>query len=155
MYFSSLRKEERLSLLSFCDTLRPQILVDILVSISKKHPDLPIFNSPDWAASHAPEGQHAPYWNGISQSGVSNGKGKQKTKASPPKKARTDSFQAVDLNEEENPYAVPPSWPQVGHGMYAKLPPESQDVHLLAEENDEAFSHFMVDSEGKQMLIVA
>ena len=49
-YFYSKTKTELLNILSFCDQLQPQLLVDVLVSISKKHPELPIFDSPDWIA---------------------------------------------------------------------------------------------------------
>ncbi|KAF4123902.1 PHD finger protein [Geosmithia morbida] len=47
-YFYAMKKTDVLNVLSFCDQLKPQLLVDIMVSVSKRHPDLPMFNSPDW-----------------------------------------------------------------------------------------------------------
>jgi len=58
--------------------------------------------------------------------------------------------------EEEEEDALPPTWPKAGEGLYAKLPPENEDRRFLEDENDEeAFSHFMVDKEGKQMVVPA
>ncbi|KAG5962598.1 hypothetical protein E4U58_003816 [Claviceps cyperi] len=47
-YFMQKNRTDLLKLLSFCDRLRPQLLVDVMISVSKKHADLPIFDSPDW-----------------------------------------------------------------------------------------------------------
>ncbi|KAG5941298.1 hypothetical protein E4U59_001813 [Claviceps monticola] len=47
-YFMQKNRTDLLKLLSLCDRLRPQLLVDVMVSVSKKHADLPIFDSPDW-----------------------------------------------------------------------------------------------------------
>ncbi|KAG6268012.1 hypothetical protein E4U48_004871 [Claviceps purpurea] len=47
-YFMQKNRTDLLKLLSFCDRLRPQLLVDVMVSVSKKHADLPMFDSPDW-----------------------------------------------------------------------------------------------------------
>ncbi|KAG5921164.1 hypothetical protein E4U61_007097 [Claviceps capensis] len=47
-YFMQKNRTDLLKLLSFCDRRRPQLLVDIMVSVSKKHADLPMFDSPDW-----------------------------------------------------------------------------------------------------------
>jgi len=158
-YFSSMKREDLISLLSLCDALQPHLLTDVLVSVSRRHPDLPIFNSPDWATPYQPPEPQQPR----SQTGTPTQppaaaspatKGKQKHKPATPKKlapAPPDRFQPADLNEEENPFAVPPSWPQMGRGFYSMLLPEVVDIHVLAEENGEAFSHFGVDAEGKEV----
>ncbi|KAG6098521.1 hypothetical protein E4U30_007905 [Claviceps sp. LM220 group G6] len=54
-YFMQKNRTDLLKLLSFCDRLRPQLLVDVMVSVSKKHADLPMFDSPDWQKTlHGP-----------------------------------------------------------------------------------------------------
>ncbi|KAG6036642.1 hypothetical protein E4U41_005582 [Claviceps citrina] len=50
-YFMQKSRTHLLDVLSFCDQLHPQLLVDVMVSVSKKHPDLPMFDSPDWQKS--------------------------------------------------------------------------------------------------------
>ncbi|KAG5994196.1 hypothetical protein E4U52_001390 [Claviceps spartinae] len=56
-YFMQKNRTDLLKLLSFCDRLRPQLLVDVMVSVSKKHADLPMFDSPDWQKTlHGPLG---------------------------------------------------------------------------------------------------
>ncbi|KOS16675.1 hypothetical protein ESCO_004706 [Escovopsis weberi] len=47
-YFYGRKKTDLLNILSLCDQLKPQLLVDVLVSVAKRHPDLPIFPSPSW-----------------------------------------------------------------------------------------------------------
>ncbi|KZZ96064.1 hypothetical protein AAL_04360 [Moelleriella libera RCEF 2490] len=47
-YFMRKRRVDLLNILSYCDQVRPGLLPDILVSVSKKHPDLRIFDAPDW-----------------------------------------------------------------------------------------------------------
>ena len=62
--------------------------------------------------------------------------------------------------DEEDAYAedetLPPTWPKAGEGLYAKLPPETEDRALLMDENDdEAFSQFLVDKFGKPVAVPA
>jgi hypothetical protein len=148
-------KGDRLDLLSFCDNLKPQLLVDILVSVSKKHPELPMFNSPDWTDKYSsqPTHPHSQPGTPLQQQGQWLGRSKQKPKPGIAKKVRLGSFQVFDVEAVENddPDAMPASWPRAGNGMYAKLPPEQDDLKFLMEENDEAFSHFMVDIHGKHV----
>lgn len=161
-----MNKIDLLNLLSFSDQLKPQLLVDIMVSVSKRHPDLPIFNSPDWDASiadrPAPKMRRGP---GRPPHGRSllNSKAKQKIKGSsilkypvkkPLKRSRlAEETFAGDMPGEEDEDALPPTWPKSGQGLYAKLVPEFEDRLFLADDNDEeAFSQFMVNRAGKQII---
>lgn len=172
-------KTEVLNLLSFCDQLRPQLLVDIMVSVSKRHPDLLIFNSPDWNASEsrspassskaAEAARKAKIPAGRPPHGRSllNSKAKQKIKPGtvptrqpgvnkrPPRRAQLDTVEAVTALEggSVDEDAPPPTWPKAGEGLYVKLVSEINDRLFLADENDEeAFSHFMVDKMGRQII---
>jgi hypothetical protein len=162
-----MRKTDLLNILSFCDQLQPQLIVDIMVSVSKKHPTLPMFASPDW---HEPfsdpsaPGKVARRGSARASHGRSllNSKAKQKIKntgsarngtkrqAKKPAPAVEDMPLQLTNNEEDT---LPPAWPRAGQGMYAKLVPEVEDRSLLKDDNDEgAFSHFMVSNMGKQII---
>ncbi|GJN73299.1 hypothetical protein PLICBS_007377 [Purpureocillium lilacinum] len=199
-YFFSKKRTELLNILSLCDQLKPQLLIDILVSVSKKHPDLPIFDDPEWrenlpgaaaAAAAAAAAEAAPPRPRITagakprarhghtllhpKAGTRKVKGSRKvlkriTVIRPKKEpgtagetrpARAEGDEAgedveEEEEEEEEEDALPPTWPKAGEGLYAKLPPENEDRRFLEDENDEeAFSHFMVDKEGKQMVVPA
>lgn len=165
-----MKKTDLLNLLSFCDQLKPQLLVDIMVSVSKRHPDLPMFNSPDWDADipeqRIPKTHHKrSQMPGRSRHGPSllNSKAKQKIKGNIPRAAIKKPLKRSRLAEEvvvaEEPQievdedAPPPTWPKPGEGLYAKLVPETEDNAFLADSNDEeAFSHFMVDKMGRQIV---
>lgn len=176
-------------MLSFCDQIQPQLLVDILVSVSRRHPDLPMFDSPDWQATAMaalpPEKQQRRWRPALSSSKPRHGHSLLNSKArhnkgrvtarrprtvaanTAPKKSplkRSRLAQEVDNDQEnvqgngveeedvevENP--PPPMWPQPGEGLYAKLALETDDRSLLADDNDEeAFSHFLVNKMGRQV----
>lgn len=155
-----------LNILSFCDQLRPQLLADILVSVSKKHPDLPIFDSPDWQRpiSRSLDAQIAAAVRRARPAGrprhghtVLNPKSRQRQKNA--KKALKRLIRAeheVDAPEDEDVEedVLPSTWPKAGQGLYSKLPPETEDRAFLADDNDdESFSHFMVDNLGKPMIV--
>jgi hypothetical protein len=183
-YFSNMKKTDVLNLLSFCDQLKPQLLVDVMVSVSKRHPDLPMFSSPDWDAGipsepRSPKTQHSSKQRGPlssrSRHGPSllNSKAKHKIRGSnvnhiqraaaaaaahnkPLKRSRLAEEVVVEEEheaEEVDEDAPPPTWPKAGEGLYARLVPETQDASFLADINDEeAFSHFMVDKMGRQIV---
>lgn len=175
-------KTEVLNLLSFCDQLRPQLLVDIMVSVSKRHPDLLIFNSPDWntsasrstasssKAAQAARKANVPAGRPPHGRSLLNSKAKQKIKPGtiparqpgvnkrPPRRAQlvtggtVEAVAAADEGDVDED-APPPTWPKAGEGLYVKLAPEINDRLFLADENDEeAFSHFMVDKIGRQII---
>ena len=178
-----MKRTDLLNLLSFCDQLRPQLLVDIMVSVSKRHPDLPMFSTPDWDADIAepsiPKSFHKRP-GGRTRHGPSllNSKAKQKIKGNavralakkPHKRSRLAEEMLVEEPQhaqgqssreagvaagpaEEDEYPLPPTWPKAGEGLYAKLVAETQDRTFLADGNDEgAFSHFMVDKMGRQII---
>jgi hypothetical protein len=163
-----MRKTDALNLLSFCDQLRPQLLVDVLVSISKRHPDLPMFDSPDWdkttprqSSSAKSHQKKVPAGRPPHGRSLLNSKAKQKIKNTIAKPSNVKRVQKrSQLAEELVPELLeepedgpPPKWPQPGQGLYMKLVPEVEDRLILADENDEeAFSHFMVDKLGRQII---
>jgi hypothetical protein len=162
-YFLGKKKTDLLNILSFCDQLKPQLLVDIMISVSKKHPDLPIFDSPNWNAktmsaitakakhSHqnsrsAPRSRHG---HTVLESRTKNRHkiSKKTIKITPV--IQTEESPLMDYRD-----SLPPMWPKAGEGLYAKLSPEDEDRAFLLDENDEeAFSHFGVDKFGKQIAI--
>jgi hypothetical protein len=166
-YFYSKKKTELLNLLSFCDQLRPQLLVDILVSVSRKHPELPIFDSPDWwsrfsgAARPKPAlAKSKPRSHDRPRHGhIINPKAKIKIKTGKRVIKPAASAQVVEQSapeEEEEVDALPSTWPKAGEGLYATLLLETEDRKFLIDENDEeAFSHFMVDKMGRQIVEAA
>ncbi|KAM0462978.1 hypothetical protein ACHAPV_003103 [Trichoderma viride] len=163
-YFYGKKKTDLLNILSFCDQLKPQLLVDIMVSVAKKHPDLPIFDSPNWNADT------------LSSVGINRIKHSHQNvrSATRPRhghtilESRTKNKHRISkktvkiapvIQVEDSPLmddgdALPPMWPKAGEGLYAKLSPEDEDRAFLLDDNDEeAFSHFGVDKFGKQIAI--
>lgn len=54
-----------------------------------------------------------------------------------------------DEVDDEDEDTLPDIWPRAGDGLYSKLPVETDDNAYMDDDNeDEAFSHFMVDSLG-------
>ncbi|OLN88293.1 hypothetical protein CCHL11_00190 [Colletotrichum chlorophyti] len=150
-YFSGLRKTDLLNLISFSDRIQPGLLVDILVSVSKKHPDLPIFSSPDWAQPRTyqpePQPRQTEHPNHLARPKPS----KQRSKTGGVRKIlKTAPAGAVDEDDDDD--VLPESWPKPGHGLYARLKPEKDDPVLYDNNDEEAFSHFMVDKQGKQIM---
>lgn len=175
-------RTDLLNILSLCDQLKPHLLTDVLVSVSKRHPDLPIFDSPNWStrlSSSSPlvlaNRQHAVGGGGVaaaprsivkSQIGrprhghtLLHGKAKQQRAPKPSavkkvlKRTRTIEVPADTLMATDEEDVLPPTWKKAGEGLYALLPPETEDRALLLETNDEeAFSHFMVDKAGHQII---
>lgn len=176
-YFHNKKRTDLLNILSLCDQLKPQLLVDILVSVSKKHPDLPIYDDPDWRAN-LPSAS-GPKRSATTQRSRITGrprhghtlvhpKASRKVKGSRKVLKRITVMKAEDADADAAPAgdaededegeedSLPPTWPKAGEGLYAKLPPEDEDRAFLEDDNDEeAFSHFMVDKFGKQMAVPA
>jgi hypothetical protein len=70
------------------------------------------------------------------------------------KPSRALQLDAGVVYEKED--SLPPTWHKAGEGLYAKLVPEVEDRSFLVDDNDEeAFSHFMVDGSGKQIIEAA
>lgn len=159
-------RRELLNLLAFCDKLRPNLLVDLLVSVTKRHPDLPVFSSPDWHTQVTPHtssnrkslsidpGQRTPR-----SPSASNGQGAPGTSTSTPNLAaaakqaappkQTQTVDAADPWDDDDDF-LPPSWPKEGEGMYAALPPEDGDgEHLVDKDAGGAFQGFLVKGEGE------
>lgn len=155
-YFSSIGKTDLLNILSLCDQLKPQLLVDVLVSVSKKHPNLPIFNSPDWESqlpSPARPFSTRPPHEKPRHGHVLLNKAKQRQKATKKILKRTRVIEVVTDAPFEDEDVLPPTWQKANEGLYAKLPPETEDREYLLDENDEeSFSQFFVDSFGKQIV---
>ncbi|TDZ72037.1 hypothetical protein CTRI78_v001502 [Colletotrichum trifolii] len=157
-YFAQLKKNQLLNLLSFCDEIEDGLLVDVLVSVTKKQPHLPIFGSPDWAdpvSDIAPEGPEAP------PSGPAPRKpAKQRSKKGgvrhtlkthhPDAPGAGEDEDEDDEDDSAKAKLLPSTWAKAGQGLYALLTPEHDDP-LLVEDNEEAFSHFMVGANGRQI----
>ncbi|KAF5021824.1 hypothetical protein F66182_6117 [Fusarium sp. NRRL 66182] len=156
-YFDSMPKTDLLNVLSLCNQLKPNLLVDVLVSVSKRHPDLPIFDSPDWesqllnrsrpvkASRHDERPRHGHVL-------LNKMKHKQKTTKKILKRTRVIEV-ITSAPEEDNVDVLPPTWAKADRGLYSKLPPEAEDRILLVDENDEeSFSHFLVDGAGRQIM---
>ncbi|KAL6873085.1 hypothetical protein J3F83DRAFT_760101 [Trichoderma novae-zelandiae] len=161
-YFYGKKKTDLLNILSFCDQLKPQLLVDIMVSVAKKHPELPMFDSPSWNAKAmsaiAARTKH-PHQS-RSAKGLRHGHTVIESRVKHKHKVSKKTIKAAPISQEdESPSldyqdALPPMWPRPGEGLYAKLRPEDEDRAFLLDENDEeAFSHFGVDKFGKQISI--
>ncbi|KAJ4271957.1 hypothetical protein NW762_000666 [Fusarium torreyae] len=157
-YFDSMSKTDLLNVLSLCDQLKPNLLVDVLVSVSKRHPDLPIFDSPDWesqllnasrpvkSSKHDEKHRHGHVLLN------KNTKPKQKTTKKILKRTRVIEV-ITTAPEEDNVDILPPTWAKAGEGLYSKLPPETEDRLFLMDDNDEeSFSHFLVDGAGRQIM---
>ncbi|KAL7935367.1 hypothetical protein V8C35DRAFT_299279 [Trichoderma chlorosporum] len=161
-YFYGKTKTDVLNILSFADQLKPQLLVDIMVSVARKHPDLPIFDSPSWnakAMSVLSTRNHS-HQTSRTTTRVRHGHTVLESRVKHKHKVSKKTIKLVSVpKEEESPSmdyddSLPPMWPKAGEGMYAKLSPEDEDRAFLLDENDEeAFSHFGVDKFGKQIAI--
>lgn len=156
-----MKKTDMLNILSFCDQLKPQLLVDVLVSVSRRHPDLPMFSSPDWESQTSGALRPNPNLAGRSSKSegsrnshsLINSKARNKQKATKKILKRTRVIEVSTDVQDEDDDVLPSTWPKAGAGLYSKLPPETEDRELLADENDEeSFSHFMVDNVGKQVV---
>ncbi|KAF4336282.1 hypothetical protein FBEOM_9834 [Fusarium beomiforme] len=156
-YFESMSKTDLLNILSLCDQLKPNLLVDVLVSISKRHPDMPMFDSPDWdsqvlnttrsaKSKHDEKPRHGHV--------LVNKAAKPKPKTTKKILKRTRVIEVItSAPEEDNVDILPPTWAKAGQGLYSKLLPETEDRLLLMDENDEeSFSHFLVDGAGRQIM---
>lgn len=175
-YFYGKSKTDLLNILSFCDQLEPQLLVDLFVSVSKRHPELPIFDSPDWeakvreqqavkaaalAAAQARAKSHQRPRHGhtlLNPRMRHKRKGVRKIVKVVVSTAVEPTGKTVVLQEEESEEeedVLPPTWPKAGEGLYAKLVPDNHDRLYLADEGDEAFSHFMVDGLGNLTALAA
>lgn len=66
---------------------------------------------------------------------------------------RTRVIEVITTAPEEDEDVLPPTWARANEGSYSLLSPETEDKLLLVDENDEeSFSHFMVDGFGKQIM---
>lgn len=144
-----------------------------MVSISKRHPNLPIFDSPDWnpeaiaAAMNNNDNKESTQLNSNNTTPrrrhghtLINPRMRQRHKSAKKSMNRSITFDTSTAEEGEivviQEDSIPASWPQAGQGLYAKLPPENEDNTYLVDENDEAaFSHFVVDNRGKLTLVSA
>ncbi|CRK17369.1 hypothetical protein BN1723_002926 [Verticillium longisporum] len=142
-YFSSLRKTDVINLLLFSDAVKDGLLIDVLVSMSNKHPNLPLFNHPDWAVALTTP---------ASLPRLAPPKVRQPAKPVT-KRPKTSAIRKVQETEtiadqpDEEP--LPGIWPEAGIGLYSKLPPELPDPILLGQNDEEAFSGFMIDRNGR------
>lgn len=150
-------KTDLLNILSLCDQLKPNLLVDVLVSISKRHPEMPIFDSPDWDSqlsntSRPPKTKHdeKPRHGHV----LVNRAAKPKQKTTKKILKRTRVIEVItSAPEEDNVNILPPTWAKAGQGLYSHLLPDTEDRSLLMDENDEeSFSHFFVDGAGRQIM---
>ncbi|GKT98786.1 hypothetical protein FLAG1_05519 [Fusarium langsethiae] len=157
-YFDTMSKTDMLNVLSFCDQLKPNLLVDVLVSVSKRHPELPMFDSPDWESQllntsrpiKASKHDERPRHGHVLLSKAA--KHKQKTTKKILKRTRVIEV-ITSAPEEDNVNVLPPTWAKAGDGMYSKLLPETEDRSTLMDDNDEeSFSHFLVDGAGRQIM---
>ncbi|KAF3352692.1 hypothetical protein VdG1_08858 [Verticillium dahliae VDG1] len=143
-YFSSLRKTDVINLLLFSDAVKDGLLIDVLVSMSKKHPNLPLFNHPDWAVALTTP---------ASLPRLAPPKVRQPAAKPVTKRPKTSAIRKVQETEtiadqpDEEP--LPGIWPEAGIGLYSKLPPELPDPILLGQNDEEAFSGFMIDRNGR------
>ncbi|KAH7022922.1 hypothetical protein EDB80DRAFT_769807 [Ilyonectria destructans] len=157
-YFSHVKKTDLLNILSLCDQLKPQLLTNILVSVSKRHPDLPIFGSPDWE-TELPSSQRPAKGSRADERPrhghvILNGKARLKANATKKILKRTRVIEVVTDMPGEDVDVLPPTWAKADEGLYAKLLlPDTEDNGFLMDENDEeSFSHFLVDNFGKQIV---
>jgi hypothetical protein len=150
-YFSTLKEGELLELLSFCNRLRSGLLVDIMASICKKHPNFPVFNSPDWAAvlggASSLTSQSGNVLSGGHIQSPNGRKPKSRTKSTILRKhLKPIALDDITVSYED---VLPPDWPtKPGQGAYSKLAPERSDQFLYDPCDEEAFSHFQVNADG-------
>ncbi|KAF5671782.1 hypothetical protein FHETE_3995 [Fusarium heterosporum] len=156
-YFDSMSKTDLLNILSLSDQLKPNLLVDVLVSVSRRHPDLPIFDSPDWdgqllntsrpakVSKHDERPRHGHV--------LPNRAMKHRQKTTKKILKRTRVIEVITSAPDDDVHILPPTWAKAGEGMYSKLPLETEDRLFLMDENDEeSFSHFFVDRAGRQIM---
>ncbi|KAF4470362.1 hypothetical protein FALBO_2737 [Fusarium albosuccineum] len=154
-YFESMGRTDMLNVLSLCDQLKPNLLADVLVSVSKRHPDLPIFDSPDWETqlSGARRVHKASRHDERPRHGHVLIPGRVRPKKTTKKILKRTRVIEVVTTAQEDQDVLPETWAKAGEGLYSKLPPETEDRGLLMDENDEeSFSHFLVDGFGKQIV---
>lgn len=172
-YFSNLKRSHLLNLLLFSEQIQPGLLVDVLASVSKKHPELPLFGSPDWAEPKvvclppSPTPSQSKRTNAAQRHRESQSRRQQDHRpASKPSKQRsktggvrkilktapTGAADQAEADAEDSEDALPESWPKAGHGLYQRLKSERDDPMLYDDNDEEAFSHFMVDKYGKQIM---
>ncbi|KAJ3523159.1 hypothetical protein NM208_g12561 [Fusarium decemcellulare] len=154
-YFESMGRTDMLNVLSLCDQLKPNLLADVLVSVSKRHPDLPIFDSPDWETqlSGARRVHKASRHDERPRHGHVLIPGRVRPKKTTKKILKRTRVIEVVTTAQEDQDVLPETWAKAGEGLYSKLPPETEDRGLLMDENDEeSFSHFLVDGLGKQIV---
>ncbi|KAK2038560.1 hypothetical protein LZ31DRAFT_588283 [Colletotrichum somersetense] len=181
-YFENLKKSDLVNLLIFSNDIYPGLLVDLLVSVSQKHPDLPIFGSPDWVQPKAPrqepqrqrQGNHArlkapkqrsktggvrkilktaPPAPAVAGAPAADGEQQQQQHHQQQQQPQPQEDELDDDDDDDDDDdALPESWPKAGHGLYAKLKPEREDPLLFDDNDEEAFSHFMVDEQGRQVV---
>lgn len=174
-YFSARNRTDLLNILGFADQLHPHLLVDIMVSVSKKHPELPVFATPDWDPAAAAENKVLSLASSASRRRHGHTlinprmrhrhKAAKKSKLLLLEKAIAKRANSSNTNNdggsespavEEEEDTLPDIWPRAGDGLYAKLPVETDDDAYMVDDNeDEAFSHFMVDRTGKLTAISA
>ncbi|KAJ4145790.1 hypothetical protein LMH87_004626 [Akanthomyces muscarius] len=169
-YFYGKSKTDLLNILSFADQLEPQLLVDLFVSVSKRHPKLPLFDAPDWetkvrekeaaravalAAAQARARAHQRPRHGHT---LLNPRMRQKrngvrkvvkiTTTTTEAAGKTVVVQEEESEEEE---LLPPTWRKAGEGLYAMLPPEDEDTLYLADEalvdNERSSVQLKIDSQ--------
>jgi hypothetical protein len=147
-----------LNVLSFCDQLKPNLLADVLISVSKRHPDLPMFDSPEWesqllntsrsikTSKHDEKPRHGHV--------LFNKTAKHRQRTTKKILKRTRVIEVItSAPEEDNVNVLPPTWAKAGEGLYSKLLPETEDRSILMDDNDEeSFSHFLVDRAGRQIM---
>lgn len=110
-------------------SLPHQTLVNLLLHAANTHPYLPIFTSSKPTLPTTPTLQA----NGASHHNGTNGE-------------HTITAPAADGTEEEQEPAYylddpPAHYPQPGHGLARTLPPESEHLPWLLDDNTEVFSH--------------
>lgn len=170
-YFYGKSKTDLLNILSFCDQLEPQLLIDLFVSVSKRHPELPLFDAPDWearvreqeAARAAAQPRARAHQRPRHGHTLLNPRMRQKrsgvrklVQITTMTEAAGKTTVVVQEEESEEEELLPPTWRKAGEGLYAALPPEDQDTLYLADEgDDDVFSHFMVDGLGNLTALAA
>lgn len=175
-YFYGKPKTDLLNILSFCDQLKPQLLVDLFVSISMRYPELPIFNAPDWeekvreeeaariAARAAVQAKNRIHQRSRHGHTLLNPRMRQKRKgirtivkvSTTTTGEQTSKTVILREESEEVEDVLPPAWPKAGEGLYATLSLEDEDTLYLTDEgDDDAFSHFMVDRLGNLTVLAA
>ncbi|KAK3987593.1 CoA-transferase family III domain-containing protein [Cladorrhinum sp. PSN332] len=157
---------------AYLGTLSQQELVGLLMTSLELHPDLPIF--PASAVDTGMTAQGAPrsifagttteglftrseanptgqlnYVRKIQPNGSRSGSGKGGKGL---KGQKEESYErAINVEDEESdPLTI--LWPKPGMGLYSRLPPDTEDAHHLADDDDyEAFSVITFDDRGRKL----